>query len=146
MIKYRQGNLLDVTEGVIIHGCNAQGVMGSGVALAIKNKWPKAYDAYKGFEKNRGLRLASISMCRVANLLYIANLVTQENYGRDPKVRYVSYGAIHLGFEKLNDSYPEDTPFHFPKIGAGLGNGKWEDISTLIEFACPTRELICWEI
>ena len=26
---YNKGNLLDVAEGIILHGCNAQGVMGS---------------------------------------------------------------------------------------------------------------------
>jgi hypothetical protein len=71
--------------------------------------------------------------------------VTQETYGREP-IRYVSYGALHLCFEKLNDTYIEDTPFHFPKIGAGLGNGDWSVISQLIDLACPTRELICWEL
>lgn len=40
MIEYRKGNLLDITSGVIVHGCNMRGVMGSGVALAIRNKYP----------------------------------------------------------------------------------------------------------
>ena len=146
MITYKTGNLLDVSCGIIIHGCNAKGVMGSGVAAAVKNKYPKAYEAYKSFERNHGLRLGSISICRVSNGLYVANLVTQENYGRDPSVKYVSYGAILLGFEKLHECYHEDIPFHFPMIGAGLGNGNWVTISTLIELACPNRELICWQI
>ena len=146
MITHKFGNLLDVTEGVIIHGCNAQGVMGSGVALAIKTKYPTAYQAYKAFEKAHGLHLASLSSARVANRLYVANLVTQEYYGRDSSVKYVSYGAILLGFEKLHGSHPLDTVFHFPTIGAGLGNGNWVTISTLIELACPGREMICWQI
>lgn len=146
MIKYVNGDLLDVNEGVIIHGCNAQGVMGSGVALAVKHKYPKVYEAYKSFEKKHGLRLASLSMQKVSPILYVANLVTQEFYGRDPNTRYVSYGAILLGFEKLHDSFPEDTVFHFPKIGAGLGNGEWDTISSLIDQACPGRIMYCWEI
>jgi len=36
MIKVNKGNLLDVTSGIIVHGCNAKSVMGSGVALAVK--------------------------------------------------------------------------------------------------------------
>lgn len=146
MIKYVNGDLLDVNEGVIIHGCNAKGVMGSGVALAVKHKYPKVYEAYKAQEKNHGLNLGSFSTQKVSALLYVANLVIQEHYGRDSNVKYVSYGAILLGFEKLNDSFPESTVFNFPKIGAGLGNGDWNDISTLIEFACPNRALYCWQI
>jgi O-acetyl-ADP-ribose deacetylase (regulator of RNase III) len=146
MITYKQGNLLDVTEGVIIHGCNAKGVMASGVALAVKNKYPKAYQAYKDFESKHELRTASISQVRISNGLHVANMITQETYGRDPKVQYVSYGAVHLGFERLHQHYPLATVFHFPKIGAGLGNGDWDAIADLIEFACPGRDLVCWEL
>lgn len=146
MIIYKHGNLLNVTEGVIIHGCNAQGVMGSGVALAIKIKYPKAYEAYKAFEEKRGLSLASISIRKIDPKLYIANAITQEFYGNDPVVQYASYGAIHLAFEKLHKHFPAEVPFHFPKIGAGRGNGDWLVISQLIELACPYRELVCWEL
>lgn len=34
MIQYKTGNLLDTPDSYIVHGCNAQGVMGSGVAKA----------------------------------------------------------------------------------------------------------------
>ena len=146
MITYKTGNLLNVVDGVIIHGCNAQGVMGSGVALAIKTKYPDAYRAYKDFEAKHGLKLASVSIRRVDTKLHIANAITQEFYGTDPVIQYASYGAIHLAFEKLHKHFPAEVPFHFPKIGAGRGNGDWLVISQLIELACPYRELICWEL
>jgi len=146
MIQYKQGNLLSVTEGVIVHGCNAQGVMGSGVALAVKSKYPKAYDAYIDFKTKQGLRLASLSIVKVTAKVYVANLISQETYGKDKLIKYVSYGAIHLGFEKLHGHFPISAVFNFPKIGAGLGNGDWKEISKLIELACPERDLVCWEV
>lgn len=153
MIIYKTGNLLDVVEGVIIHGCNAQGVMGSGVALAIKEKYPDAYRVYKDFEAKHGLKLGSISLRgmqkhtkEVKQNLWIANAITQEFYGSDSTVQYVSYGSVHLAFEKLHKHFPAEVPFHFPKIGAGRGNGDWLVISQLIELACPYRELVCWEL
>ena len=33
------GNILDA-KGIIMHGCNAQGVMGSGLAKDIRERWP----------------------------------------------------------------------------------------------------------
>ena len=36
--EYKTGDLLAVPSGHIVHGCNAQGAMGAGVALAIRNK------------------------------------------------------------------------------------------------------------
>lgn len=46
-IIYKKGNVLDTTDRYIVHGCNSRKVMGSGVALAIRQKYPKAYEDYK---------------------------------------------------------------------------------------------------
>ncbi len=40
MSKYVSGDIRCVSSGIIVHGCNAQGVMGSGVALALRTTWP----------------------------------------------------------------------------------------------------------
>jgi O-acetyl-ADP-ribose deacetylase (regulator of RNase III) len=43
------GDLLDQKTDVIAHQVNCLGVMGAGVALQIKNKWPEVYEGYKNF-------------------------------------------------------------------------------------------------
>lgn len=45
MIQTKYGDLLS-SKGIIVHGVNSQGVMGSGVAKQIKDKWPEAYGSY----------------------------------------------------------------------------------------------------
>ena len=47
MIKTVEVNLLEAKERCICHQVNCQGVMGSGVALQIKRKYPQAYKDYK---------------------------------------------------------------------------------------------------
>ena len=146
MIKYKQGDLLDVTEGVILHGCNAQGVMGSGVALSIKHKYPTAFELYKTFERLQGLKTGMIIPVKVSSTLHVVSLITQTYYGRDPTIRYVSYTAIRVCFEKLHKLFLTEIPFHFPKIGAGLANGDWQVIQEIITETCPKRDLVCWII
>ena len=147
MIEYRKGNLLDVTSGVIIHGCNSHGVMGSGVALAVKNKYPGAYELYR---EQCSLRIEDPTLLgdsvlfEVDHNLIIANMITQKDFGTHK--RQVNYGAVSVGFAMLDGYFKEDVEFHFPKIGAGLGGGDWEVIAELIEFYCPDRKLICWEL
>ena len=149
MIEYRKGNLLDVTSGIIIHGCNSHGVMGSGVALAVKNKYPGAYELYRErcIDSNDDpYLLGSVIVYMVNENLLVANMITQKDFGTHK--RQVNYGAIARGFDDLEEYYA-NTPgveFHFPKIGAGLGGGDWEVIAELIEFYCPDRKLICWEL
>ena len=46
MLKYQIGNLLTAPQKCIAHQVNCQGVMGSGVAKAIKNEYPKVYKEY----------------------------------------------------------------------------------------------------
>ena len=68
-IEYKTGNLLDVTSGHIVHGCNAQGVQGAGIALHIKNKWSGCYYAYRKKFDTVGLSLGELVLYKVDNNL-----------------------------------------------------------------------------
>ena len=46
MIKVVKGNLLDATEAIIAHQVNCQKKMNSGVAKAIREKYPIVFDIY----------------------------------------------------------------------------------------------------
>jgi len=149
VIEYRKGDLLDVTSGIIIHGCNSHGVMGSGVALAVKNKYPGAYESYRNYideSKDDQDLLGSVIVYEVNDNLSVANMITQKDFGTHK--RQVNYGAIARGFDDLEEFYANapGLVFHFPKIGAGLGGGDWEVIAEIIEQMCPNRRLVCWEL
>jgi len=140
MIKImpKKGDLLAVQAGHIVHGCNAQGVMGSGVAFAVKKKYPLAFDNYAFHHSTpEGLILGNTYPFEINNKLVIWNAITQEGYG--PGTRQVSYDAIQTCFEQINFAiergwYPEvPEEVHIPMIGAGLGGGNWAIISTIIE-------------
>ena len=144
-IEYRKGNLLDVTEGVIVHGCNAQGVMGSGVDKAIKERYPLAFKHYlqdlEDLEDNHRLGWVSYYKEYRDSPITVASCITQEYYGRE----YVNYAAIAKCFDRLFDPYfdppfnhrDHDLVFYFPKIGAGLGGGDWNIIEQLINDSDP---------
>lgn len=148
MIKYIEGDLLSVTQGVIIHGCNAQGVMGSGVALAIKNKYYGAFQLYNDHHRYvpGGLKLGDIVWAMPETGLWIANAVTQDNFGRTGQ-RYVNYCAVAEVFKKAVDRCRElNCSLNFPAIGAGLGGGDWAIIEELINDADPNDsvEKVCY--
>lgn len=131
-IEYIQGDLIKSPEMVIAHGCNAQGVMNSGVARAIREKYPRAYDDYYNHIHNnyKSDVLGSVAVTELHDRT-ILNIISQEYYGRNPKITYVSYDALANAIKSINDmGYKR---IAFPRIGAGLGNGKWEIISAIIE-------------
>jgi len=145
MKRVRFGDLLSVQEGLIVHGCNAQGVMGSGVAKSIKEKYPAAFQTYADFCRHRRSLgepvLGEIAPQRVGSNsllkgpeLWVVNAITQENFGKDQTKQYVSYKAVHSSFFQvavLADNLKLDV--HYPLIGAGLGNGSWAVISDIID-------------
>lgn len=137
-IIYKQGDLLACTEDVIVHGCNAQGVMGSGVAALIRKKYPNAARAYFNMKDNRCLQLGAWSYSKENDGKTIINAITQEFYGRNPHVVYASYGAIAHVFGNINKwckTYGVKS-IAMPKIGAGLANGDWNVIEKIIEIEC----------
>lgn len=58
-IKYVHGNLLQAPQRHLIQGCNAK-KMGSGVAAAIRSKYPKVWLDYANHADTFGLKLGEI--------------------------------------------------------------------------------------
>jgi O-acetyl-ADP-ribose deacetylase (regulator of RNase III) len=136
-IEYRHGNLLTATERVLIHGCNAQGAMGSGVAKFLRDKYPKAYADYRREYDAMGLTLGTIvwSAQDTHEKHLVGNAITQEFAGNKPNNRYVSYDAIASVIEEI-DTMAMDGAFDavaMPLIGAGLAQGRWPIIRSIIE-------------
>jgi len=137
------GDLLEnVThDAIIVHGCNAQGVMGGGFALQVKNKYPKAYEGYREFLRRcetdfdmvrTEQALGGVMTVGVGKNLHIANAITQDKFGTNS--RHANYEAIAHAFELI--ALASDKlmlPIHYPMIGAGLAGGNWNIISTIIE-------------
>ena len=137
--------LTGAVNGIIVHGCNATGAMGSGIAWLIKNRWPVVYESYvthcQSIE-NRIDRLGTVDFVEVSDGLYIANAITQEIYagyqGQRHNGPYVSYDAISKCFEIIGKFAKErGLMIHYPLIGAGLAQGDWEKISDRIDGAIP---------
>ena len=121
MLKVKSGNLFEnIREPcVIMHGCNAQGIMGAGFASTIRLRYPEAYASYLAVSK---LKIGTVSFAHIDKLV-IANCVTQEFYGRDEKC-YVDYTAIaNCLREVVLNANRWRLPIVMPFIGVGLGGG-----------------------
>lgn len=128
-----KGNILNESKGLIVHGCNLQGVMGAGLAKELKDMYPSVWHDYI-YRYRRGLQLGDVIFTKINHHLAIASAITQEHYGRDPNVVYVDYDAVKLAFDNIN-TYANRYHYHikFPLIGCGLANGDWNVISKIIK-------------
>lgn len=130
-IEYVQGDLLETDIPHIIHGCNAQGRMASGVAKLIRAKYPKAYSDYMNVYDNVGLSVGMLIQSEQPDGKTIYNAITQRFYGTDKSVVYVSYWAVAEVMRQLNGLGIKKIAM--PMLGAGLANGDWKVISAIIE-------------
>ena len=143
MLHYKVGNLLDAPQIYIAHQVNCQGVMGSGVAKAIKEKYPEAYEYYKGLcDASPSKELLGTSQevyCKKGKRIVI-NLFGQQFYGYDGCC-YTSYVALTTALDSAFKFIVEDSrDFGFPleiavpyRMGCDRGGGDWKVVSEILD-------------
>jgi len=123
---------LDGKFDVIVHGCNCYCTMGAGIAKVIKIEFPEAYEADCKTEKGSKDKIGTYSHATIektGNEITVINAYTQHDYkGQGIKA---DYDAIRSVFKKLKSNY-YGKRIGYPKIGAGLAGGDWEQISKII--------------
>lgn len=130
-------DITTVTEGVVAHQVNCMGYMGCGVALAIRKKWPLAYERYIPYGKKTGngsLRPGMVQMVKVSERLWVANLAGQDNIGRTQ--RMTDYEALKKCLAKLASWRDKSSPvqgIYFP-YGMGCHNAgaDWAVVEPMI--------------
>lgn len=112
MIKHIKCDIFKSGANMICHQVNCQGVMGSGIARQVREKYPVVYEEYKRrcdiYASEDLLGMAQfVGTARKYNtpFLGIFNLYAQEKFGYDGK-QYTDYTALYKCFEQLKGSIP----------------------------------------
>lgn len=132
-------------SGILVHQVNCKGVMGGGVALALRNRYPEVFQSYANMvERSKdcnSLLLGKIDIVQIEDNpeLVVVNLFGQNRYSRNG--RMTEYGAVRSGFSKLNSVIENSNSFplagrdiHIPFLmGCGLGGGDWEIYRRIVQ-------------
>ena len=145
MLQHAKGNLIDMAEqglfDIIVHGCNCQNTMGSGIAKEIRARYPSAYEIDTIYHKS--LLFDYQGNCAFEKLgnytettnndetFTIINAYTQVNY-MPRNIDHFEYGSFALILRKLAARFP-DKRFGFPYIGMGLAGGNGFRIMNMLE-------------
>ena len=151
MVTFHNGNILDSGADIICHQVNCQGAMNSGVAKAIRQKWPKVYTEYKakcdyeeatvndlyGQYENpidwSECLLGDIQIVLVEENKAVINMFAQQYYGYDQK-RYTSYDAFWYCLGRIKRIINPEKTIAFPlRIGCVRGGANWNVILTMIK-------------
>ena len=140
-MKHTKGDLLSYYNNsdvdVILHVANCQRIMGSGIALQIKNMFPEVFDVYVNCQPDKNqLELGTISY--IHNEVtggYIFNLHAQHLYGSG--TRFLNYEALYNALEQVRDVLISNDfrgNIGVPKnMGAFRAGGDWRIIEKMLE-------------
>ena len=127
------GNIFDCTENIIVHQTNCQGVMGSGIAKQVKERYPEVFNAYYHYCKTQELKdiFGTALICQVSDYKYIANVFGQNTFGQGLQT---NYDMLKNALKEVHDFAKENNlsvaiPY---KIGCGLGGGDWNTVYDII--------------
>lgn len=137
MLNHAKGNLIDMAEAglfdIIVHGCNCQNVMGSGIAKELRARYPGVYQAdciATQQWKNPVGKLGNFSTYTSAMPFIVINAYTQLHY-LPRGVDHFEYESFYLILKKLESL--GGVRFGFPYIGMGLAGGDKTRIITMLE-------------
>jgi O-acetyl-ADP-ribose deacetylase (regulator of RNase III) len=149
MVKIINGNLLDATEDIICHQVNCRGAMNSGVAKAIREKWPEVFEAYRAhvyIHKDDKL-LGTTFLVPIENSeRAVVNMFAQDVFGYDGR-RYTSYDAFYDCLEDIRESISCHCSIAFPyRCGSHRGGASWDVIYAMICDVLGDRDVTIYKL
>ncbi len=123
MITYKHGNIFDSTMQCLVNPVNTVGVMGKGLALDFKQRYPAMFSSYVHLCNSKQLVVGNPHLWHDSFGFKVLLFPTKEHW-RDPsQVRYIEDGlrvVSQAGLEDIIDSIA------FPAIGCGFGGLDFE--------------------
>ena len=134
MIKHIKCDIFQSGADVICHQVNCQGVMGSGVAKQVREKYPWVYAEYKKYcDLNPDyILLGDYQQVYIDEKRAVLNIFGQRYYGYDGKC-YTNYDALKQAFEDIAKTYRNKTIAIPYLMGCARGGGDWNIVYKMIE-------------
>ncbi len=122
MVKVLTGDLFESEAQTLVNTVNCVGVMGKGVALEFKDRFPDMYEDYKARCARKEVRLGRPYLFRRLILPWILNFPTKEHWRSVARLEDI----VH-GLEYLEKHYKEwgITSLAVPPLGCGQGQLEW---------------------
>lgn len=134
MIIEKDCDLLTAPLDAIGHFCNCQLVMGGGLALRVKEKYPEAYNADLKTKRGDREKMGTFSYAVLPDNKHIINCYTQFDFKYG--TRQTSYDAVYSSLERVNTFLLSNglITFGLPKnAGCRLGGGDFRIVRSIIE-------------
>lgn len=131
-MKLSQGNLLESQAEALVNTVNTVGVMGKGIALMFKEKFPLNYKLYKQACSQKAVQVGQVFVTRnpeFSNPKWIINFPTKEHWRGKTKLAWIESGMDDL-VRVVREL--EITSIAIPPLGCGNGGLDWDQVRPII--------------
>lgn len=132
MIRFTKGDMFNVSVDIRVNTVNCHGVMGAGVALVFKNRYPDMYRAYGAACRAGELAPGKLHVWTNPSGDWIINFPTKRHWREHSR-----YEDIAAGLSALRDYLADKGPVKVALPALGCGNGKldWKTVAPMISTA-----------
>ena len=147
MLEFVQGDIFEAPADIRVNTVNCVGVMGAGVALAFKQRYPEMFRDYQRDCRNGHVRPGTMHVWKSLSGDWIINFPTKRDW-REPS----RYEDIDAGLDDLRGylNWVGPVTVALPALGCGHGGLDWKRVSGMIReklrawtlaFSCSSQPL-----
>lgn len=129
MIEIVSGNLLESKMQTHINTVNCVGVMGKGIALDFKNRYPAMFKDYARRCQNEEVILGEPYLFRQLFDPWVLNFPTKGHWRSRSRIEDIKDGLDYLARHAQSWGI---TSIAVPPLGCGNGQLLWEDVGPII--------------
>lgn len=147
-MEFTQGNLLEANVEAVVNTVNTFGVMGKGIALMFKERFPENFRAYAAACKRGEVEVGKLFVTRGAELDgpdWIINFPTKKHWRYPTRIEWVEEGLAEL---RRFIAENRIASIAIPPLGCGNGGLDWAVVKPLIVAALsdlPNTRVIVFE-
>lgn len=125
MVSLREGNLLEADVEAVVNTVNTVGVMGKGIALMFKDRYPENFKSYARACKNDAVQIGRIFVTENRELFgprWILNFPTKIHWRHKSQLEWIDQGLEDL-VRVIEERRIRSIAV--PPLGCGNGGLKW---------------------
>ncbi|MBQ3944468.1 MAG: macro domain-containing protein [Alphaproteobacteria bacterium] len=133
MIKYVEGDIFESNADALVNTVNLVGVMGKGIALQFKQRFPNNFKLYQKACKEKIIDIGKLFVTKEQNVFgqkLIINFPTKTDWKKTSEYSYIEKGLDDL--VRVIGEY-DIKSIAIPPLGAGNGGLNWEIVKKIIE-------------
>lgn len=129
MLTYIKGDLFSSPAQVLVNTVNTVGVMGKGIALEFKNRYPEMFKVYQKKCQEKNFDIGNLLLWKKEDK-WVLLFPTKKHWRSPSKIEY-----IERGLKKFVQSYEElgIESIAFPRLGCGNGGLDWNIVRPIME-------------